>query len=220
MLAQDLLSNTVVPLKTSDSGVLALSLMEEYKTTHLPIVHSGIYYGLVSEADIYSYNKFEEPIGAHPIQQNNLFITNDQHIYDVLEKIHENKLTLLPVLDDKDHYLGSIIISELILKWTEISGINNPGGIIVLEMNVRDYSLAEIAQIVESNNKKIINSFVNTFSDSTRIEVTLKLNSPDIEDVLKTFMRYNYQIQASYTEADLNENLSDRYDSLMNYLNI
>ena len=87
-------------------------------------------------------------------------------------------------------------------------------------MNIRDYSLSEIAQIVESNNKKIINSFVNSFADSTKIEVTIKLNSTDIEDVLKTFIRYDYQIQASYTEVDLNDNLSDRYDSLMNYLNI
>lgn len=220
MLAQELINNVVVPLKTSDTGMLALSLMEEYKTTHLPIVNSGIFYGLVSENDIFSFNKFEEAIGAHPIPKSNISVLADQHIYDVLDIIHEHHLSLLPVVDAKDHYLGSIMVSELIMRLAEITGITDPGGIIVLEMNIHDYSLSEIAQIVESNNRKIINSFVNTFSDSTRIEVTIKLNTTDIEAVLQTLMRYDYQIKASYTEADLNDNLSDRYNSLMNYLNI
>jgi hypothetical protein len=87
-------------------------------------------------------------------------------------------------------------------------------------MNIHDYSMSEIAQIVETNNRKILNSFVNSFDDSTKIEVTIKLNTVDIDPVLQTFMRYNYQVKATYTEKDLNDNLSDRYNSLMNYLNI
>jgi len=220
MLAKEIMTNTVVPLKTSDTGIMALSLMEEYKTTHLPIVVSGIFYGLISENDIYSYNKFEDAIGAHPINESAISAAPEQHIYDLLNIIHKNNLSLLPIVDEKKHYLGSIILSELIHRLTEITGITNPGGIIVLEMNIHDYSLSEIAQIVESNNSKIINLFLNTFQESTRIELTIKLNTMDIEAVLQTFIRYNYQIKASYTEVDLHDNLSDRYDSLMNYLNI
>jgi predicted transcriptional regulator len=220
MLAKDLLSNNMTPLKTSDSGIMALSLMEEYKTTHLPIANSGIYFGLVSEDDIYSYNHFEEAIGAHPISQANISALANQHIYDILQMIHENKLSLLPIVDEKNHYLGSVISRELIVQLADITGIVNPGGIIILEMNIHDYSLSEIAQIVESNNRKIINCYVGTFKESTKVEVTIKLNSVDIEAVLQTFIRYNYQIKASYTDVDLNENLTDRYDSLMNYLNI
>jgi len=220
MLAKELLTNNITPLKTSDTGIMALNMMEEYRTSHLPVASSGIYYGLVSEDDIYSYNRFEDPIGAHPISQANISALTDQHIYDIMQLIHENSLSLLPIVDNKNHYIGSIITKELLIKLSEITGVINPGGIIVLDMNIHDYSLSEIAQIVESNNQKIINSFVNSFEDSTRIEVTLKLNSVDIEAVLQTFIRYNYQIKASYTDVDLNDNLSDRYDSLMNYLNI
>jgi len=220
MLAQELISNDITPLKLSDSAMLGLSLMEEYKTTHLPIVDKGIFQGLLSESDIYSYNQFEETVGNHPIGLNGVSISKTQHIYDVLEIIHKNKLSLLPVTDENDHYIGSILLTELVINLSEITGINNPGGIIVLEMNIHDYSLSEIAQIVESNNRKIINCYVGTFKESTKVEVTIKLNSVDIEAVLQTFIRYNYQIKASYTDVDLNENLTDRYDSLMNYLNI
>ena len=220
MLAQELISNDITPLKLSDSAMLGLSLMEEYKTTHLPIVDKGIFQGLLSESDIYSYNQFEEIVGNHPIGLNGVSISKTQHIYEVLEIIHKNKLSLLPVIDENDHYIGSILLTELVVNLSEITGVNNPGGIIVLEMNIHDYSLSEIAQIVESNNNKIINSFVNSFNDSTRIEVTIKLNSVEIDAVIQTFIRYDYQIKASFTETDLNDNLSDRYNSLMNYLNI
>lgn len=220
MLANELINNDVVPLRTSDTAMLALSLMEEYKTIHLPIVNSGNFFGIISEDDIYSYNHFEEAIGAHPINKSNISVRPDQHIYEVLEIVHKNQLSLLPVVDEKVNYLGSIIVGLLPLILAEITGINNPGGIIVLEMNIHDYSLGEIAQIVETNNRKILNSFVSTFDDSTKIEVTLKLNTLDVEPVIQTFLRYNYQVKAIYTESDFNDNLSDRYDSLMNYLNI
>jgi len=220
MLALELITDQIVPLKISDSGILGLSLMEEYKTIHLPVVNSGLFFGLISENDIYSYNHFEEAIGAHPIPKSNISVRDDQHIYEVMTLMHENELSLLPVVDDRNHYMGSILASDLSLRLADITGVTNPGGIIVLEMNIHDYSLSEIAQIVETNNTKILNSFVNTFKESTKIEVTIKLNTTDIEPVLQTFMRYDYMIKASFTEADLNDNLSDRYDSLMNYLNI
>lgn len=220
MLALELLTNKIAPLKISETGILGLSLMEEYKTMHLPIVNSGIYFGLISEGDIYSYNHFEEAIGAHPIPKSNISVRDDQHIYEVMTIMHENKVSLLPVVDDRNHYLGCILASDLSHRLAEITGVINPGGIIVLEMNIHDYSLSEIAQIVETNNAKILNSFVNSFKESTKMEVTIKLNITDIEPVLHTFLRYDYLIKATYTEADLNDNLSDRYDSLMNYLNI
>ena len=220
MLAHELLSYDLAPLSLTDNAMLALSLMEEYKITHLPIVKDSVFKGLLSENDIYSHGKFEDLIENQPIVLNNISVKENQHIFDVMEIIQKNSLSLLPVIDDDSKYIGSIFLSSIISKLSEITGITNPGGIIVLEMNIHDYSLSEIAQIVESNNIKIINSFVNSFEESTKIEVTLKLNSVDIDGLLQTFSRYNYDIKASYTDMDLNDNISDRYDSLMNYLNI
>ena len=63
--------------------------------------------------------------------------------------------------------------------------------------------------------------YLNSVPDSTKLEITLKLNRIDIGPVLQTFNRYNYIISASFSDQDVyNEGLQDRYDSLMNYLNI
>jgi len=220
MLAHELLSYDLAPLSLTDNAMLALSLMEEYKITHLPIVNEGIFRGLLSENDIYSLGKFEDIIENQSIALNNIAVKENQHIFDIMEIIHKNSLSLLPVIDDDGKYMGSIFPATIISNLSEIMGITNPGGIIILKMNIHDYSLSEIARIVESNNIKIINSFVNTFDESTKIEVTIKLNSVEIDGLLQTFSRYGYDIKASYTDVDLNDNISDRYNSLMNYLNI
>mgnify|MGYP000855857894 CR=1 FL=1 len=220
MLAIELISEYIVPLKTSDSALTALSLMEEFKVKHLPIVNETLFLGMISEEDIFAYNQFEEAVGAHPLRNTQLSVNENQHIYDVLTAFYKDKLSLLPVVDEKNKYIGSIHTWVLVNRLAEITGVINPGGIIVLEMNIHDYSLSQIAQIVESNNSRLINLYSRTYPDSTKMEVTLKLNTLDIEAVLQTFNRYNYQIRASYSQEKLNASLKDNYDSLMNYLNI
>lgn len=220
MLAIELISEYIVPLKTSDTALTALSLMEEFKVKHLPIVNENQFLGLISEEDIFTYNQFEEAVGAHPIVKPNISILENQHIYDVLTTFQQNRLSLLPVIDKNEIYLGSIHSWVLVSKLAEITGVIEPGGIIILEMNEHDYSLSQIAQIVESNSAKLINLYIRTHTDSTRLEVTLKLNTMDIESVLQTFYRYNYLVRAFYSEEKLISKIQDNYDSLMNYLNV
>ncbi len=220
MLAIELISDYIVPLKTSDTALSALSLMEEFKVKHLPIVNEETFLGLISEDDIYSFNQFEEAIGAHPLSKAQVSLLENKHIYEVISSFKINNLSLLPVINSKNRYLGSIISLDLVKNLAEITGTLNPGSILVLEMNVRDYSLSEIAQIVESNNTRIINFFVHTYPNSTKMEVTLKLNTMDIDAVLQTFNRYNYTVKAFYAKEKLDEKLNENYDSLMNYLSI
>jgi hypothetical protein len=87
-------------------------------------------------------------------------------------------------------------------------------------MGIRDYSLSEIARLVEMNDSSILSLYVQTLPDSTRIEVTIKINRMDIGAIIQTFTRYNYNIKASFFEGDYNDSLRDRYDSLMKFLEI
>ncbi len=220
MLAKELISEYIVPLKTSDTALTALSLMEEFKVKHLPIVSDEMFLGLIAENDIYTHNQYEEAVGAHPLAKPFIAISENQHIYDVLTAFQLDSLSLLPVIDEKNRYLGSIHSWVLVSKIAEITGVIDPGGIIILEMHVHDYSLSQIAQIVESNNSKLINLFVKTHANSTLLEVTLKLNTMDIESVLQTFYRYDYHVRAFYSKNNLADKLRDNYDELMHFLNI
>lgn len=220
MIAKTLITESIVPLKTSDTGAVALSFMDDYKISHLPIVNNQEFLGLISETDIYELNDFDAPLGIHTLSLKKPYIHDYQHVFDVIRIISEQELTLVPVLDDKNNYLGSITLKNLVDHFADITAVNNPGGVIVLEMSSKDYSLSEIAQIVESNNAKVLSLFVTTHSDSTKLEVTVKINKIDIGPILQTLNRYNYVIKASFTETDYLDGLKDRYDSFMKYLNI
>lgn len=220
MIAEELITDSIVPLKTSDTGLKALSMMEEYRVSHLPIVNNEEFLGLISDTDIYDFNSPESPLWNHQLSLIKPFVSRDQHIYDVIKLISTEKLSLVPVLDEKLNYLGVITLSNLMQRLSKIGAIDNPGGIIILELNVNDYSLTEIASIIESNDAKILSCYVTSPKDSTKLELTLKVNKTDIAPILQTFNRYNYFVKAHYHETEFIDDLRNRFDSLMSYLNI
>ncbi|HNW88935.1 MAG TPA: CBS domain-containing protein [Bacteroidales bacterium] len=220
MLAKDLYTDAVIPVLTSDTATYALKLMEDQKICHLPIVNNVEFLGLISENDIYALNKPEESIGSHQLSANKAYVYQHQHIYEIISLAGEMNLSIIPVIDIKNRYLGSITLPNLLEKFSQTASIQNPGGIIIIERNQNDYSLEEIARIVEANGAKVLNCFVSSFHDSMKLEVTIKINIMNIFPVLQTFERYGYVVLASFTEADYKNDLQDRYDSLMNYLNI
>lgn len=221
MVAVDLISQNIPPLKTSDTGQTALNLMEIFRISHLPIVNSQDFLGLISDSDIYDMNQPEEPIGNHELTLLKPFVTADQHLFEVIGLASRLKLTVVPVLDSNNHYKGLVTTSDLIRHIAGVSSMEQPGGIIVLEITERDYSLTQIAQIIESNNIKVLSMYITSPADSTRLEVTLKVNSTDLVSVIRTFERYNYDLKTWVTTDDsLDRFYSERFDLLMKYLNM
>jgi acetoin utilization protein AcuB len=221
MLAKDLISEVVPSLKTSDSGQTALNWMEIFRISHLPIVNNLDFLGLISDADIYDMNQPEEPIGNHSLTLLKPYVTSEQHLFEVIGLVARLKLTVVPVLDENMHYKGVITTTDLIRYLASISSMDQQGGIIVLELIERDYSLSQIAQIIESNNVKVLSMYITSPPDSTRLEVTVKVNSNDLTSVIRTFERYNYDVKTWVTSDDsMDRFYSERFDLLMKYLNI
>ncbi len=220
MLAKDLISDVVPALKTSDTGQKALYWMDIFRIGHLPIVNNKDFLGLISDKDIFDLNMSEEPIGNHTLSLFSPHVKYDQHIYEVMEMAANLKLTVVPVLDYNNHYLGLITLTDLLHYFAEMSAIKQPGGILVLEVNTNDYLLTQIAQIVESNDAKILSLYITSHVNSTKLEVTLKINRRDLTSIIQTFTRYNYIIKASFMDEDDMSNLyENRYDLFMRYLN-
>jgi len=221
MQAKDLISEIIPSLKTSDTGQTALNWMEIFRISHLPIVNNLDFLGLISDADIYDMNQPEEPIGNHKLTLLKPYVTAGQHIFEVIGLVNRLKLTVVPVLDEKGHYMGVITVNDLVIHIARFSSMDQPGGIIVLDMLERDYSLSRIAQIVEGNNLKILSMFVTSPPESTRLEVTLKLNSNDLTSVIRTFERYGFEVRKWVSEDDsLDRFYADRLDMLIKYMNI
>lgn len=221
MFAKDLISEIIPSLKTSDTGQTALNWMEIFRISHLPIVNNLDFLGLISDADIFDMNQPEEPIGNHNLTLFKPFVKTEQHLFEVIGLASKLKLTIVPVLDENNHFKGVITTNDLIKHIASISSMDQHGGIIVLELLERDYSLSQIAQIVESNNIKVLSMYITSPAESTRLEVTLKVSSTDLTSVIRTFERYNYEVKTWVTADDsLDRFYSERLDMLIKYLNI
>lgn len=220
MIAIELIADVIPPVHTSDTIQKVYDRMMEFRLRHLPIVNEKQFLGLIAEDDFIVESDYQAPVGSLGLSLVNPYVLEDQHIYDVIRLFYERKLTVVPVLDAKQNYLGLITINAITDYFAQITSVSQPGGIIVLEINNKNNSLAHMAQIVESDNAQILSSYVQTFPDSTRMEVTLKVNKQDISTIIATFLRYEYAIKATFNNTDNNDNGRDRYDSLMNYLNL
>jgi predicted transcriptional regulator len=221
MTAKQLITGTHVPLRMSDSRAFALSIMEELRLCHFPVVHEHELAGVISEEDIHADQDPESPIGKGDIALQQVCADENQHIYDVIRIFSATGISMIPVVNNRRQYLGMITLPSLVKQLETLTAVGNPGGVIVLELNDKDYNLTEIAQIVESNDARILSLYLTSYPESTRIEVTIKLNHIDIGPVLQTFFRYQYNVKASWSDEDLySQGLQERFDGLMNYLNI
>ena len=218
MVAQQLISDAIPPLKTSDPIQKVLDRMAEFRVIHLPIVNELQLLGLISDEDLVELQDYQSPVGSVKLSITNACVSKEQHVYDVVRIFAEKRLTLLPVVDEHKNYLGVISINSMVEYIANLTSVKEPGGIIVIEINNRDNSLAHISQIVESNNAQILSSYITSFPESTRLEVTLKLNRTDISAIVASFLRYDYTVIATYNDVKSAAGSSDRYDQLMNYL--
>ena len=218
MIAQQLLSDTIPALKTSDSIQKVLDRMAEFRVSHLPIVNHNLLLGIVSDEDLIEIPDYNSPVGDVTLSITNGCVHQEQHVYDVIRLFAEKRLTLVAVVDEHKNYLGAISINSVVEYIANLTSVKEPGGIIVIEINNRDNSLAHISQIVESNNAQILSSYITSFPDSTRLEITLKVNRTDISAIVASFLRYDYTVIATYNDLKSDAGSSDRFDQLMNYL--
>lgn len=220
MTAGELISEVIPPLKSTETGEKAMDWMNELRVSHLPVVKGSEYLGLISENELYDMDDpSERIIDCFPLLPKP-FIYADRHVYEVMKMIADQKITVVPVLDENNRYLGCTDLLYLMSQITAVNSIKEPGSILVLVMNTHDYSLTQISRIVEENNAKILSSYITSTPESTEIEVTLKINTDNIDRIIQTLMRYDYTIKATYQKGKFQDDLKRRYDELMNYLNM
>ncbi len=215
--ARKLLISDVPSLCASDEPMGALDLMDQFRIAHLPVVENGKLLGLIAEDSLMELENLQgDPTGLPLIKAT---VNPDTHILDVLKIASEHRLSIVPVIDPDNTYLGSIRMENLVEQLAEMQGANQRGGIIVLELWDKDYSMQQISRIIEENNAKILSTSLSP-GEGGKVEVNLKINQPDINAILSSFERFGYTIKASYQELAYTEDLRKRYDELMRILNI
>jgi len=220
MHARDLITADIPPLRPQDEVGRALDWMEEFKVAHLPVVEDQRLVGLVKDMDLVDLNDPRGTVNDVMERVALPFARGGQHIYEVMKLFSERGLTVVPVVSDMGEYLGAITEHEALRRLAQVTNISDPGSIVVLEMNQVDYSLHQIARIVEGNDARILSVYSHTLPDSNRLEVTLKINREDVSDILQSFERYEIMVKTTYQGSRFHDDLRGRYDELMRFINL
>lgn len=219
MTAAELISNHIPTLQATDTVRQAMDFMKEHRVTELPVVKDIKYIGLVHEEDL---EDEEATIAVETLLHNGVQARiNPADFFLVPLKImHQQKLSILPVVKEDGELMGIITMEDLLQATAHYNSAAVPGGIIILQMSPNSFYISEIGRIVESNNAKIVH--LNTWTDPSTGElmVAIKVNKSDIQDILSSFERYEYNIIQFFGENLSEEALRLNYDHLMNYLNI
>ncbi len=219
MVAQDLISREIVPLRADQTGKDALALLSEHHVRHLPLAEEGRFSGLVSEEDVFNH-KLSDPLGSFALSPRRVTALATDHVFDVMRTMGENRLTVIPVVDVAGAYLGLISQTDLMRFFAETTAFTEPGSVLVLEMPKRDYSLTQIASMVEAEGAAVLSSLITSSPSDELIELTLKINQPETARIASAIERHGIEVRHSFTEAELQDNLMDRYDSLMSWMNV
>ncbi len=220
MTAHSLIAYDIPALTTEQTGKDAFHALNDHHVKHLPVIEGQRLVGILSEEDIFNH-KLYEPIREYDFSLLRRFaVRGTDHIFEVMRVMGDNRLTVVPVVDETGNYLGLIAQNDLLRFFANSASFAEPGGVLVLEMNRRDYSLATIARIVEDEDAKILSAFVTSDANAEMIELTLKINRQELSRVVASLERYEYDVKESFAELDYADSLQERYDSLMNYLNI
>ncbi|MAZ54525.1 MAG: hypothetical protein CMP55_01810 [Flavobacteriales bacterium] len=218
MITRKLISKEIQTITLEQSGAEALAIMQEYHLSHLAILSNNELLGVISEEDIWGMYDENNKLESIKEKIQHFFMPLGKDVFEVIKYMDEHKLSLLPMLAN-EKYVGSITHESIISSLASIVAIQESGGVIILEMMKKEYSMSEIAQIVESNGARILSAYITDVDDRDVIKLTLKLNIIDIAPVIQTFERYKYNVAASYNQSENKNNLVDRYDLLMRYLN-
>ncbi len=220
MLNKEIISITIPFLLLRDSVARAQELMIDFHISHLPVIDDDKLVGLVSEDNLLNAPDTEMPLSAIQATFSKISVQANAYFIEAIQFVNEFNLTVIPVVDKEQEYIGAISASDLLKQTGKMIGANDPGGIIVLELDRVSFSFSEISKLVETNDALITQ--LNTYSDnqSSTFYVTLKINKLEISDIIATFQRYEYKIKYYFGEELYENELRSNYDHLMNYLSI
>lgn len=219
MTIEKLIAHSLPALSPNDTVARALEILEDNHIKALPVVVDEDYQGLVTEDHLLEIEDVESKLSDTHLLQYKPAVSSFSHPFEAISAIHQARLAVLPVLDGDQKYLGCIDRDSLIAYVAENSGINNPGGILVLEIPPRNYSMYEIARICE-NEDVIILAMHSRTNEAGLLEITMKLNRTVLDAVVASFERHNYHAVEVYGRETNKEDILGKYNLLMNYINM
>lgn len=214
----DYITNDYKALDSQETIADVQDFFMDVPFSHFSVLNEGIYIGSIAADDIDTFDS-DKKIADYKYALEGFFARNNMIWLDVLEVFAKNHTNVVPVLNEENAYLGYYELEDIVKFFHETPFLREQGGIIVIKKSMQDYSMSQIAQIVESNNGKLLGLFVSE-ADVENVQITIKIALGAMNDIIQTFRRYNYEIVSEHHEDNYLNNLKERSEYLDKYLSM
>lgn len=220
MFCRQLLSQTLPFLRPTDTVFQALNVMADHQVLHLPIAEGVQFAALVSESALQSIDDDQYTLQQVASIWQPISVHGEDHMLMALQVTAEQQLTVLPVVGTDQELIGTLLPSDLLRALSRFMRLEEPGGLVVLEMEPRQYAFSEMSRLVETHDAQITQLNTRILPDTGQLSVTIRINKPEISDIVATFQRYEYNVVCFFGEELFTNQLRSNYDNLMTYLNV
>lgn len=219
MIVQEYILNEIRGMSLETSVKSAQQVFTAFPITHIPVVENGRLMGCLSESDIRSIEDNSTPISEHSYLMDHFSADENSTILELITAFADNDCNLMPALSKEKEYLGYFELSDVIDAFSNSPFLHSNGVEIIAEKSEKEFAASEVTQIVESNNGKVLGLYIsNQTADTT--QVTVKIASEDVNEIIQTFRRYNYNIISQYEDDFYLQDLKDRSQYLQKYLDM
>ena len=220
MFAKELVTEGIISVDNNDSGETAILRMHEYNVNQLPVTEGDKYIGIISLDDIVGLKHLSDQVRDIQTPLRRPYVSDSTHLFEVMKTAIEYNVKVVPVLDKDGKYIGLITAEGCIRAFAKIQSVMNEGGIIKLSVPVKEFQLSEIARIVENNNANVMAFYSQVDAATSTMDITLKVNTTELSAIISAFERYEYDVKGVYRDENYEEDVKEKYDAFMKYLDI
>ncbi|MCK9481099.1 MAG: CBS domain-containing protein [Bacteroidia bacterium] len=223
MISSQLLNPNLFPLQASMGVLEAEMLFEQAQVFYLPV--------LSPEKQVLGLLCLDRMLELKAANQHDLQAVLDKlitttilpdscHYFEIINLLNRSESDVLPVVNEQGQYVGCVSLHEIIRQAANLLSVEYPGAIVVVETDVKNYSLADIVRLIEGNDCKVLGIEIVEVPRSSKIHVHIKLNTGVLRSLLASFERFGYTVYAHFMRQDIADDTDDKYRQLMNYLDL
>lgn len=217
MLIGDYISRDFPTFNLQDTVKEAFETANEFDFSHIFVEKDGAFLGAISK-DFLAENT-SESLEKLMIYAEKFSILDQSTILDGIKLFHTFNTNIIPVINKNEEYQGYISWDDISAELSKYPFFSENGALLTVEIPRKNYSLVEIAQIVESNNCKFYGAIVSEMNEAF-VRITMRISHENLSSVDETFERYGYVIIQKFYTDEKEELLKSRYQFMQKFLEL
>ena len=197
----------------------AIQLCKDLPITHIPVVDDGKLIGCLPERDIRTIENKNRELKEYSYLFDHFYTDEKATLLDLVVLFADNDCNLIPVLNKEMNYIGYYELGDILDAFADSPFLHNESETLIIEKNRNDYSMSQVSQIVEANNAKLLGLYISSQSQDN-VRITLKIITEEINEIIQTFRRYDYNVITQHEDDSYLEELKDRAEYLRRYLDM